>query len=86
MTLYVYLLGPIVCKIVAGARMQTWSSKLAVAEPGQKWRFPHWVWEYTTESRGEGGPAALTDENRPCVLNSVGEDPLVHCHKILPVH
>jgi len=35
MTLYVYLLGPKICKIVARARMQT-QSKLAVAEPGQK--------------------------------------------------
>jgi hypothetical protein len=53
-------------------------SKLAVAEPGQKWRFPHWAWEHTTEFRGEGGPAGLTGENRHCVSNSMGEDPLLN--------
>jgi hypothetical protein len=34
--------------------------KLAVAELGQNWRFPHWVWEYTTEFKG---PVAHIDEN-----------------------
>jgi hypothetical protein len=47
-----YLLGLTICKIVGRAR--TLKASWGVAEPGQKWRFPHWAWEHTTEFRGGG--------------------------------